>query len=134
MAGLVNEDPEIYGAMDTDFSGTSTVIPVALKADGSLKATSKTASTYEFGLMSDYVRKKIEHVGKEIFAGNVAVKPYLLGDRSGCDYCPYHTICGFDVRMPGFSYQQFEKFDSSEEILAHIREEIGEPGKNPDGE
>lgn len=134
VAGLVNEDPEIYGAMDTDFSGTSTVIPVALKADGSLKATSKTASTYEFGLMSDYVRKKIEHVGKEIFAGNVAVKPYLLGDRSGCDYCPYHTICGFDVRMPGFSYQQFEKFDSSEEILAHIREEIGEPGKNPDGE
>ena len=134
VGGLVNEDPEIYGAMDTDFSGTSTVIPVALKADGSLKATSKTASTYEFGLMSDYVRKKIEHVGKEIFAGNVAVKPYLLGDRSGCDYCPYHTICGFDVRMPGFSYQQFEKFDSSEEILAHIREEIGEPGKNPDGE
>lgn len=64
VAGLVNEDPEIYGAMDTDFSGTSTVIPVALKADGSLKATSKTASTYEFGLMSDYVRKKIEHVGK----------------------------------------------------------------------
>ena len=84
--------------------------------------------------MSHYVRKKIENVGKEIFAGNVAVKPYLLGDRSGCDYCPYHTICGFDVRMPGFSYQQFEKFDSSEEILAHIREEIGEPGKNPDGE
>lgn len=124
VGGLVNEDPEIYGAMDTDFSGTSTVIPVALKADGSLKATSKTASAYEFGLMSDYVRKKIEHVGKEIFAGNVSVKPYLLGDRSGCDYCPYHTICGFDVRMPGFSYQQFEKFDSSEEILAHIREEV----------
>ena len=134
VGGLVNEDPEIYGAMDTDFTGTSSVIPVALKADGSLKAASKTASTYEFGLMSDYVRKKIEHVGKEIFAGNVAVKPYLLGDRSGCDYCPYHTICGFNVRMPGFSYQQFEKFDSSEEILAHIREEIGEPGKNPDGE
>lgn len=124
VGGLVNEDPEIYGAMDTDFSGSSAVIPVALKADGSLKATSKTASTYEFGLMSDYVRRKIEHVGKEIFAGNVAVKPYLLGDRSGCDYCPYHTICGFDVRMPGFSYQQFEKFDSSEEILAHIREEV----------
>ena len=124
VGGLVKEDPEIYGAMDTDFTGTSSVIPVALKADGSLKAASKTASAYEFGLMSDYVRKKIEHVGKEIFAGNVSVKPYLLGDRSGCDYCPYHTICGFDVRMPGFSYQQFEKFDSSEEILAHIREEV----------
>lgn len=124
VGGLVNEDPKIYGAMDTDFTGTSSVIPVALKADGSLKAASKTASAYEFGLMSDYVRKKIEHVGKEIFAGNVSVKPYLLGDRSGCDYCPYHTICGFDVRMPGFSYQQFEKFDSSEEILAHIREEV----------
>lgn len=95
------------------------MIPVALKADGSLKATSKTASTYEFGLMSHYVRKKIEHVGKEIFAGNVAVKPYLLGDRSGCDYCPYHTICGFDVRMPGFSYQQFENLTAVRRSL-HI--------------
>ena len=47
--GLVNDDPEIYGAMDTELSGSSAVIPVALKADGSLKATSKTASTEEFG-------------------------------------------------------------------------------------
>ena len=58
--GLVNDDPEIYGAMDTELSGSSAVIPVAFKADGSLKATSKTASTEEFGTMSDYVKETVE--------------------------------------------------------------------------
>ena len=88
--GLVNEDPEIYRAMDTDFAGTSSVIPVALKTDGSLKATSKTASSFDFQVMSDYVNHIIAKTGRQIFDGDVSVKPYLLDGRSGCDYCPYH--------------------------------------------
>ena len=46
--GLVNDDPEIYEAMDSDFAGNSSVIPIGKKTDGSLKATSKVASTYDF--------------------------------------------------------------------------------------
>ena len=66
--GLVNDDPEIYGAMDTELSGSSAVIPVALKADGSLKATSKTASAEEFGTMSDCVKETVTKAGKESWA------------------------------------------------------------------
>ena len=120
--GLVNEDPEVYGAMDTDFSGSSAVIPVALKADGSLKATSKTASAGEFEVMSAHAGRKIEEAGREIFAGNTAVRPYMLGDKTGCDYCPYHTVCGFDPRIPGFSYRKLEKFDDADEILRRMKE------------
>lgn len=121
--GLVNDDPEIYEAMDSDFAGNSSVIPIGKKADGSLKATSKAASTYDFSVMSDYVREKIKETGKKIFAGDISIHPYSLDGKSGCDYCPYHTVCGFDARMPGYSYHKLEKFDSADEVLKRMENE-----------
>lgn len=120
--GLVNGDPEVYRAMDTDFTGSSPVIPVALKTDGSLKATSKTATAAEFGVMKDYANRVLAEAGREILAGNVSVKPYRMEDRTGCDYCPYHTVCGFDPRIPGYEYRKLEKFDRTELILAAMKE------------
>lgn len=119
--GLVNDNPDVYGAMDTEFSGNSSVIPVGLKTDGSLKATSKVASTYEFGVMGDYAKNQMIQAGKQIFAGEASVRPYQLEDKTGCDYCPYHTVCGFDVRLPGYEYRKLEKFDSAEEILEKMK-------------
>ena len=107
--------------MDTEFSGNSSVIPVGLKTDGSLKATSKVASTYEFGVMSDYAKEKIIQAGKQIFAGEASVRPYRLAEKTGCDYCPYHTVCGFDPRIPGYEYRQLQKFDNPEEILEKMK-------------
>ena len=121
--GLVNDDPEIYEAMDSDFDGNSSVIPIGKKTDGSLKATSKVASTYDFSVMSDYVQEKIKETGKKIFAGDISIHPYSLDGKSGCDYCPYHTVCGFDTRMPGYSYHKLEKFDSADEILKRMENE-----------
>ena len=121
--GLVNDDPEIYEAMDSDFAGNSSVIPIGKKTDGSLKATSKVASTYDFSVMSHYVQEKIKETGKKIFAGDISIHPYSLDGKSGCDYCPYHTVCGFDTRMPGYSYHKLEKFDSADEILKRMENE-----------
>lgn len=120
--GLVNESEEIYRAMDVDFSGSSAVIPVALKADGSLKATSKTASTDDFMTLSEHVNRRIVDTGRRILAGDVSVKPYDLSNRTGCDYCPYHTVCGFDKRIPGFEYRKLEAFDKDEDILNRMRD------------
>jgi ATP-dependent helicase/nuclease subunit B len=119
--GLVNEEQEIYRAMDADFTGTSSVIPVALKTDGSMKATSKTASTHDFAVMSEYVNRVIADTGRRILDGDTAVKPYLLEQKSGCDYCPYHMVCGFDVRLPGYEYHRLEKFDDGDEILERMK-------------
>lgn len=128
MNGLVNEDPEVYRAMDTDFTGSSAVIPVSLKTDGSLKAASKTASTFDFHAMSKYVNERIVKAGRAILDGDAAASPYQLDQKTGCDYCPYHTVCGFDIRIPGFSYRKLEKFDSAEEILEKIKKNTSEKG------
>ena len=49
------------------------------------------------------------------------MNPYQLDGRSGCDYCPYHTVCGFDARMPGYSYRKLELFDRAEDILEKMK-------------
>lgn len=120
--GLVNEQTEIYRAMDNEFAGNSAVIPVGEKADGSLKASSKTASTEEFRTMSEYVNRTLVETGQKILRGDVDVRPYRLDDKTGCDYCPYHMVCGFDPRLPGFSYRKLEKFDDTDVILDKMRQ------------
>lgn len=124
--GLVNENPDVYRAMDADFAGSSAVIPVAEKTDGSLKATSKTASTYDFKTMSEYVNRTITQAGRRIMNGDVAVSPYELSGHTGCDYCPYHMVCGFDARLDGFSYRRLEKIEDAGKILEKMRSQISE--------
>ena len=36
---------------------------------------------------------------------------------------PQDTVCGFDTRMPGYSYHKLEKFDSADEILKRMENE-----------
>lgn len=119
--GLVNENATIYRAMDEHFTGSSKVIPVGEKADGSLKATSKVASTADFLTMGQFVKAKIEESGKRILDGEVGMKPYRLDKQTGCDYCPYKAVCGFDSRLPGYEYRQLETFDDSAAILAQMK-------------
>lgn len=119
--GLVNADPQVYRAMDEEFSGSSSVIPVALKTDGTPKANSKMADADEFATMAEYVNQLIVKTGQQIMAGDVAVKPYQLDGKSGCDYCPYHTVCGFDVRIPGYEFHKMEKMDKPEDILSAMK-------------
>lgn len=122
--GLVNEDSDVISALDSDFAGNSVVIPVGYKKDGSLTAASKVASSHDFKMMSSYVNEKIKETGKRIFAGDIAVKPYELDGKRGCDYCPYHTVCGFDTRIPGYEYDRLTKFDDAEDILAQMKAEV----------
>lgn len=123
--GLVNDNPEVYENMDNEINGTSTVIPVGKKTDGSLKAISKVASTEDFAVISRFVNEKIAETGKRILAGDVAVRPYQLDKQSGCDYCPYHAVCGFDVRLPGQEYRKLQRFKDSNEIMNRLYEADG---------
>ncbi|MBR5127856.1 MAG: PD-(D/E)XK nuclease family protein, partial [Roseburia sp.] len=93
------------------------------KADGSLKATSKVASAEEFATITEYVNGKIKETGKRILTGDVSMRPYQLEKQSGCDYCPYHAVCGFDARLPGQGYRKLSSFSDSKEIMSKMRGE-----------
>ena len=102
----------------------SNIIPVKLKKDGSLSAFSKTLSDVAFSNLGEYARKKITELGKGMMEGNVIAEPYLQDKKSGCDFCGYRSVCGFDEKIPGYTYRRLEKNLKDNEILEKISEDL----------
>ena len=46
--------------------------------------------------------RKLKEAGQEILDGEIGVEPYKNGQRTACDYCPYHAVCGFDRKTCGY--------------------------------
>ena len=121
--GVVQGTDEVLEHLDRGFTGTSQVIPVAKTQAGVLSKTSKILSEEEFYIISEYVKKQAQNMRGEILDGNIELKPYALGGNTGCDYCPYHSVCGFDERIDGHEYRRLEKLDSGK-ALEKMRGEV----------
>ena len=126
--GIVSDEEEVYRAMDADMGSASHIIPVKLKKDGSLSAVSKTLSDTAFSNIGDYVQQMIQNLGEDMMGGNVAAEPYLQEKKSGCDYCSYRSVCGFDEKIPGYGYRRLEKSMKDEEVLQKISERLKKGG------
>ena len=117
--GLVNGESSIYRSMDLVFDKSSDVIPVELKQDNTLSKRSSVASTEEFEMIMKYVNHHIQKTGKEIYQGNVEVKPFVMDTSSACKYCSYQAVCGYDRKIPGFEERREGKIEK-EEILERM--------------
>jgi ATP-dependent helicase/nuclease subunit B len=121
MTGIVNDDKEIAKRLDKGFGQspwTSNVIPVATKKDGDYYAYSKVLSSDGFQLVRDYLRYKIAEMGRKIKKeGDIAVYPSEYGTDNGCRYCEFKQVCGFDLRLPGYSTNKMTKMKNAE-VLA----------------
>ena len=112
--GLVNQEEAVYRAMDDEFEQKSDVIPVELKKSGELSARSSVASAEEFETLSEYVNHSIVETGNAIYRGDVQVEPFVEGQSSSCDYCPYKAVCGFDVKIKGYEERKPRKIDKKD--------------------
>lgn len=121
--GVVLGTEEALQHFDRDFTGTSQVIPVAKTQSGSLSKTSKVISEEEFQVISQYAKMQVREIQKSILEGNAEIKPYFLHGRTGCDYCPYHAVCGFEEKIDGYEYRKLEKLDGAD-ALKIMREEV----------
>ena len=98
MKGLVSDDREVIGLIDGGFEKTSDIIPVSYTSKGDFTKNSAVLSQEGFDVLSQYVNRKIEEIGKEIMSGNIKAEPHTAKgvDTSGCEYCQYSDICRFD--------------------------------------
>ncbi|MED0736007.1 helicase-exonuclease AddAB subunit AddB [Aneurinibacillus thermoaerophilus] len=98
MKGLVVEDDEIVRLMDSelDVSGSSDIIPVAIKKNGEFASRSKVISVERLDQLRRYTRSLIKEIGQRITDGDVAIDPYRHKARTACTYCAYKAVCQFD--------------------------------------
>lgn len=122
MNGLVNSSLDVITHLDREIIKESDVIPVAMKDGLIQESRSSVAGGDRFKHLSGFVNKSLKAMGEEILDGNTAVNPYKQGQRTACDYCPYHSICGFDLKTSGFGYRKFKSM-KAEAIWAEIEAE-----------
>ena len=115
MNGLVSSEEaavrHLDHTLDANDNKSSKVVPVTLNKNGSYAKASKVVSEEKFAILSDYVNDKIGEIGQRIMAGEVAINPYELGNKSACTYCEYSSICGFDERIKGCRHRRLGQVD-----------------------
>ncbi len=121
--GILQKSEEVLTRMDRDFSGASHVIPAERTQGGGLSKRSKILSEEEFLLISKFAKEQVQRIGQQILEGEAEAAPYELGQSTGCDYCPYHGVCGFDENIPGYAYRKLEKLDN-EDAMTKMRKEV----------
>lgn len=121
--GVVNGDEQVIGLLDGQLEKESDVIPVVRNKDGSLSKRSKAIQTEDFAVMMEYVQHTAERMEQKMRNGDAQIAPYKLDKDTGCDYCEYRDICGFDEHLKGFGYRRLTAYDK-EEILKRMQEEV----------
>lgn len=121
--GLVNADEQVVNHLDKNLSGSSVAIPVGRNKKWKFIQGIESGVGEEFALLSQYAGHQMKKIGAKILEGDTEIAPYEMGNKTGCDYCPYKSICGFEEKISGYEYRRLSKL-KSEEILAKMREEV----------
>ena len=121
--GLVNGDSAVINHLERDLNGISNLIPVEKTKSGDVSKRSKTLEADEFLLLLEYTRQKEAFIKEEMLSGTVDAKPYAMRTSTGCDYCDYKTVCGFDTQLEGYAYHQLEKY-GKEEVVEQMRNAV----------
>ena len=120
--GLVNADPEVVKLMDKELHGSSDILPIRLKKDGTYTAASSVAEEQELLRLSRHVNRKLTEYGQRILAGEVSLAPYELQDDNACRFCTFHSVCGFDRRLDGCEKRRLTPLNK-DEIWRRLEEE-----------
>lgn len=121
--GVVQGSEDVLTHLDREFLTSSDVIPVSKTKSGELSKTSKVLSEADFRLISDFAKEQVRKIGTKIMEGEAEIAPYELDGVTGCQYCPYQSVCRFEEQIPGFTYRKLEKLDR-ERALEKMREEV----------
>lgn len=124
MKGLIVADIDIVRAMDLKLEkGFSDTIPVYLDKEGNVsKSRSSVITKEDFENLQRYSKKLIKEISLEIMNGGIDKRPFYMNKKTGCDYCEYKSICGFDVNN-GDKFNYISSFDKNY-VLDIIKEEV----------
>ena len=123
MKGLILADVKVAKMQDRNLeSGNSEIIPAYIDKTGTLSPKkSSIASKEEFYKLQSYINKTIKEIAKEIFNGNMELKPFYKNKKTPCEYCSYKSMCGFNSGVCKKNYRFINKLNK-DEILEKINQ------------
>ena len=97
----VNNIPVVKAGadMDSDLSdfGESSFLQLKLKKDGSYTQGSEVMSREKMSAVLSSVQDIATKAAHDIKNGDVKVYPYKSGKKDACKFCPFETVCMYDM-------------------------------------
>ncbi|WP_151735901.1 helicase-exonuclease AddAB subunit AddB [Paenibacillus tengchongensis] len=110
MRGLLTADPGVVSLMDAGLEkGHSSIVPVALKSDGSFYSSASVATPEQWRQLLTAVRSNIRDIGTRITEGDVEIKPYRIQQETACTFCAFRPVCQFDESVEGNGFKLLDK-------------------------
>ena len=96
LKGVVLSDVEVVSAMDAD----GTALGSIFTQKGAVSAKAQAYSREEMQQLLDHTRQTAADLADGIRAGDISVSPAETKNWSGCQWCEYSAVCGFDPASP----------------------------------
>lgn len=120
MDGFYLDNSQIMTSLDTSMHGYSSFLNISLKKDGTL--SSRSGNVYkeeEWKQLMELASDHIKDIAANLGDGKIFVRPVRLGQNSPCRYCPYHSVCCFDVRTGKDTYDVIRK-EKKEDMMKRL--------------
>lgn len=120
MKGLLLSDIKVVKEMDREISGSSIIIPVMVKDDGTFGSKSSIASEEDFKALRRHIKDIVIGLCEDMLKGSISIKPYKNKSETSCEYCSYKSVCRFDISIKENSYRIINS-KSSDEVWKMVR-------------
>lgn len=121
LSGMAVQDPEAVRLSDREINGSSTVIPVRIKSDGSFAANSGGISEEDLLLLQKHLINMLERSAMLIYDGTIKALPDKR-QEGHCRYCDFKSFCAFDFDALGENEEKLSKND----VLERLRGEAAQ--------
>lgn len=128
--GLFIDEPSVFPLLDQEVetSKNSLIFPIRKDKNDVYQKTAQAKNKFytedELDLLRGHNRKNMQQSAERLLSGDIALNPsYKIKDKKrACEFCPFRSICEFDVLLKENDYHRLENL-SKEEIIQRLREE-----------
>ena len=129
--GLMMKDIEIIQSMDRDLQAgnSSEIIPAGLLKYNTLSARTSALEEKDLQIVLDYAAFWLQESVQKMMEGECSIYPSTDGKgNTACSYCPYHSICQFDVLFKENQYRWLYKLDDKK-VIEKIKSVLQNAGR-----
>lgn len=123
--GILVKEERLLESLDKtiDLGVKSSVYPYEQLKKGTMKS-SRFVSEEELDWLIDNNQTKFKEAGEAIFKGSTKLNPAYKGQtRVACEFCPFRSVCQFDVMLKENNYHRIEPLDKEEIMKCQMEEQ-----------
>lgn len=131
-AGVILDDGFVPRLMDGEATGSSSILPLYFKKDGTLGTNSSVATKTQMNQLVEATRKVAMKTASRIAEGHTDISPYMFSGRTPCTYCNFKPVCQFEPGSPGNTYRFLRSDLNNWSVIDALLQEDG-AGDNETG-